>query len=116
MPRDAANKDAAWTFIEFANSVEGQAIVAGTGRTVPSLTAVAESSAFLDPEAKPAHSQVWLDAIPTIRAVPTAATWLEVEEIANEELERAFYGDVPVAEAIATMIRRTTPIFAGDEG
>jgi multiple sugar transport system substrate-binding protein len=116
MPRDAANKDAAWTFIEFANSVEGQTIVAGTGRTVPSLTAVAESSAFLDPAAKPAHSQVWLDAIPTIRAVPTAASWLEVEEIANEELERAFYGDVPVAEAIATMIRRTTPIFAGAEG
>jgi multiple sugar transport system substrate-binding protein len=116
MPAKAANKDAAWTLIEFANSVEGQTILAGTGRTVPSLTQVAASPAFLDPEAKPAHSQVWLDAIPTIRAVPTAATWLEVEEIANEELERAFYGDVPVAEAIATLVSRTTPLFAGEEG
>ena len=50
MPADAANKDAAWTFIEFANSAEGQGIIATTGRTVPSLTAVAESPAFLDPD------------------------------------------------------------------
>ena len=116
MPADAANKDAAWTFIEFANTFEGQEILATTGRTVPSLIAVAESPAFLDPDAKPASSQVWLDAIPVIQAVPSVAAWLEVEEIANEELERAFYGDVPVDEAIATMIARTTPVFAGAEG
>ena len=116
MPADAANKDAAWTLIEFANSAEGQEIIATTGRTVPSLTAVAESPAFLDPDAKPASSQVWLDAILTIQAVPSVAAWLEVEEIADEELERAFYGDVPVDEAIQTMITRTTPIFAGEEG
>jgi multiple sugar transport system substrate-binding protein len=83
---------------------------------VPSLTEVAGSPAFLDPDAKSAHSQVWLDAIPTIRAVPTVATRLEVEEIANEELERAFYGDVPVAATIATMVSRTTPLFAGEDG
>ena len=34
----AQDKDAAWTFIEFANSPEGQAIVAESGRTVPSLS------------------------------------------------------------------------------
>ena len=43
------NKEAAWTFIEFANSVQGQEIVAVSGRTVPSLIEVASSSYFLDP-------------------------------------------------------------------
>jgi multiple sugar transport system substrate-binding protein len=42
-------KDSAWTFIEFANSDAGQKIVARSGRTVPSLVAVAESNVFLDP-------------------------------------------------------------------
>ena len=51
-------------FIEFANSAEGQTIVAKSGRTVPSLKAVAESPAFLDPTAKPASNKVFLDVIP----------------------------------------------------
>ena len=41
-----------------------------SGRTVPSLRAVAESPAFLDPGAKPRNSQVFLREIPHIRAVP----------------------------------------------
>ena len=57
-------KDAAWRFLEFALGPEGQRIAAGSGRTVPSLRSVAESDAFLDPEADPAHSQVFLEQIP----------------------------------------------------
>jgi multiple sugar transport system substrate-binding protein len=116
LPDAGDNKEAAWSFIEYANSEPGQTAVAATGRTVPSLTAVAESPAFLDPNARPAHSQVWLDAIPNMRAVPVIAPWLEVEEFAGEELERAFYGEAPVPEAIRAMIDRTLPLFAGEEG
>ena len=47
----AQDKESAWTLIEFANSAEGQTLMAGTGRTVPSLRQVAESPAFLDPPA-----------------------------------------------------------------
>ena len=112
----ARDKDAAWTFIEFANSPEGQAIVAGSGRTVPSLREVAESEAFLDPVAKPANSQVFLETIPILREVPVMAGWVDIEEIAGEELERAFYGQATVDEAIDAMISRTLPFFAGEEG
>jgi multiple sugar transport system substrate-binding protein len=69
------NKDAAWAFIEFANSVEGQTIVAKSGRTVPSLKAVAESPAFLDPTTKPSRARVFLDFTPDIRGVPIMETW-----------------------------------------
>jgi multiple sugar transport system substrate-binding protein len=112
----AQDKDAAWTFIEFANSPEGQAIVAESGRTVPSLSEVAESEAFLDPEAKPANSQVFLETIPILREVPVMAGWVDVEELAGDELERAFYGQATVDEAISAMITRTLPFFAGEEG
>ena len=77
---------------------------------------MAKSAAFLDPATAPASSQVWLDAIPIIRRFPLLAMWPDIEEIANEEIERAFYGSVPVDEAIREMIDRTAPFFAGAEG
>jgi multiple sugar transport system substrate-binding protein len=105
------DKDSAWTLIEFANSVEGQTIMAGTGRTVPSLRQVAESPAFLDPEQPPTSSQVFLDAIPLLRRVPLLPEWPSIEEMASREIERAFYGQVTVLEAARTAISSTLPYF-----
>jgi len=116
MAAAAADKEAAWAFIEFANSPEGQTIVAQSGRTVPSLIEVAGSDAFLDPAAKPAHSAVFLETIPILRGVPVMAGWVDVEELAGDELERAFYGQAPVDDVISSMITRTLPFFAGEEG
>ena len=107
----AKDKEAAWTFIEFANTVEGQTIMAGTGRTVPSLAAVAESAAFLDPNQRPAHSQIFLDVIPSLRHVPNLPRWTSIEEVVNNEIERAFYGQATVAEAVTTAISQTLPYF-----
>ena len=110
-PASADDKEAVWRFIEFANSPEGQAILAASGRTVPSLTEVAESEAFLDPDAMPANSRVFLDTIPYIRGVPVHPGWVEVETLSGDELERAFYGDATVEEAIQAAITRTTFFF-----
>lgn len=109
------NKEAAWTFIEFANAAEGQTIIAATGRTVPSLKAVAESPAFLDPNTKPAHSQVFLDEIPYIFRLPLVPGWVEIEEIGAAELQRAFYGDATVEEAMSEAIRRSAPYFTEND-
>ncbi len=110
------DKEAAWRFIEFANSPPGQAIVAESGRTVPSLIEVATSEAFLDPEAAPANSAVWLETVDTLRTVPVTPGWVDVEELTGDELERAFYGRASVDEAIEAMVTRTAPFFAGEEG
>jgi len=116
MAAATGDKEAAWTFIEFANSPEGQAIVAESGRTVPSLKSVAQSAAFLDPSVAPANSAVWLDTVDTLGTVPVMAAWVDIEELTGDELERAFYGQASVDEAIAAMIARTAPFFAGEEG
>jgi multiple sugar transport system substrate-binding protein len=112
MPKVSKNKAATWTFIEFANSPEGQTIVAKSGRTVPSLKAVAQSPAFLDPAAKPANSKIFLDGIPAIKGVPIMETWVDIENTVGEELERAFYGDVSVDEMITTATERTLEYFS----
>lgn len=107
----AVYKDAAWTFIEYANSVAGQTILAASGRTVPSLKAVAESPAFLEPHLPPTRSRVFVDTIPTLQRVPVISTWQEVEIVSDQEIERAFYGDISVAEAASLMFQRTEEYF-----
>lgn len=111
MSAKTKGKDAAWTFIEFANSVEGQTLLAGTGRTVPSLRSVAESAAFLDPNQKPAHSQVFLDVVPTLRRLPNHPKWPSIEEAATNEIKRAFYGQATVEEAAALAVEQTQTFF-----
>ncbi len=104
-------REAAWRFIEFANSRTGQELIARTGRTVPSLRAVAESAAFLEPSQPPARSRVFLDTIETVRLVPVMANWAAIEDTASEDIEQAFFGRVSVAEAARAAIQRTRQYF-----
>lgn len=105
------NKAAAFSFMEYANSAEGQAFVAQTGRTVPSIKAIAETPIFLDPAVKPANNQVFLNAIPIIRSTINTDRTEEIEGVVNNELKRAFYGQATVAEAISTAQSRTADMF-----
>jgi multiple sugar transport system substrate-binding protein len=111
MSSTTGDKDAAWTFIEFANSPAGQRTIAASGRTVPSLMSVANSSAFLDPSQPPARANVWLDTAPLLRRVPVISTWQEIESVADVEIERAFYGDITAEEAATLILQRTEEYF-----
>jgi len=111
LPSVSKNKATAWVFIEYANSVAGQTIIAGTGRTVPSLISVANSPAFLDPNAKPANSRVFLDTIPHLRAFPIHPNWAEIEELASVELANGFYGETDVYQAMRNAVDRTREYF-----
>lgn len=105
------NKAAAFSFMEYANSPEGQTFIAQTGRTVPSIRAIAESPIFLDPAAKPANNRAFLDAIPIVRPTINTDTTEQIEGIVNNELKRAFYGQATVTEAIGTAQSRTAELF-----
>jgi multiple sugar transport system substrate-binding protein len=105
------HKEAAWRLVEFANSPQGQAMLAASGRTVPSLRAVAESAAFLAPQLPPASSQVFLESAENARLVPVVSTWEEIERVASEEIARAFYGEVSAAEAASLAVERTREYF-----
>ncbi len=111
MAAAAKNKEEAWTFIEFANSIEGQTIMAATGRTVPSLMSVAESAAFLDPDQPPANARVFIDSVPYLGRVPIMPGWPGIENAASQEIERAFYGQASVSEAAETAVAITRPFF-----
>ncbi len=93
MPVAGKNKAGAWDFIRYADGPEGQKLLAELGRVVPSLKSVAQSPAFLAPDKAPASSQVFLDVIPSIRALPFSPHWSELESAVNEELERAIFAN-----------------------
>ncbi|HEV2073544.1 MAG TPA: sugar ABC transporter substrate-binding protein, partial [Thermomicrobiales bacterium] len=145
MSAEVADKEAAWRFIEYAVGLQGQEILAATGRTVPSLRSVAESTVFYgDPDrpgavgetvntASPASAHVFLDTIPTLRRLPSFATWPEVEDIFNAEFQKSLYDDFDIEKALENVnsnahdaIRRATdddssksvvdPLWAWHEG
>ena len=115
MTKGAEHKDAAWRFLEFAFGADGQRIIAGTGRTVPSHIGVSQSSAFLGPAQPPRSAKVFLDAIPTVRAVPTISTWPEIEDVTNGILENALYRGDRLDDVLRELDEQTRPLFARAE-
>ena len=111
-------KEAAWTFMEFANGPVGQSFLASTGRTVPSLRSAAESDVFLKGSEvtdrlglsnftmAPERARVFVDNIAISRRLPAIANWPGVEWAFNRSFRQAFYSDGDIQGAIArTMIR-----------
>lgn len=101
----------AWRFIEFAMGAKGQAILADSGRTVPSRLDVARSDAFLEPSQPPRSSQVYLDAEPYLRATPRTATWSRVERETDALLEEVFYGRVEREQGLRQLEEKVRPLF-----
>jgi multiple sugar transport system substrate-binding protein len=106
------NPEDALRFIAYATGREGQTITALGGRTVPSLREVSTSGAFLDPVQPPRHSEVFLDAIPSLRRTPVIPTWPEIEDIADEIFTRAFYeDDYSIDDALRELEAATAELF-----
>jgi multiple sugar transport system substrate-binding protein len=95
MSKASKRKDDATKFVRFALGEEGAAIIARTGRTVPSRQSVAEGGDFLDASQPPRSAQVFLDQIPAIRRFPTLAGWNEIEAKADVVVEEWFFGKEP---------------------
>jgi multiple sugar transport system substrate-binding protein len=108
------NVEAAADLVAFAAGEQGQTIAALGGRTVPSLRSVADSPAFLDPSRAPASSGVFLDAVPLIRRTPVVPSWPEIEDIAEEQLTRAFYEGGDVGKYLDEIARQADPLLQRD--
>lgn len=99
-------------FAEYAVSTAGATVLAKSGRTVPSIKALAESPVFLDPAAEPKSSRVFVDAIPTLRRLPSVPGWNEAEEVTEEILTQLFAGRLTVDAAISRIAADTARALA----
>lgn len=109
-------KEAAATFISFATGEEGQTLTALAGRVVPILKSVSRSAAFLDPSQPPAHSEVFLDNIPALRATPVIPAWAEIEALSEETMTKVFYEPgFSIDDGIVEFDEVLGPLFAEDD-
>lgn len=111
--RTSEAKDAAARFVAYAVGRQGQTVTALGGRTVPSLRAVATSPAFLSPLRAPESSQVFLDAVPTLRHTPVTPAWPEVEDVIGTQLQRAFEDGVPLDDVLTEIREQADPLLQG---
>ncbi len=108
----SGNKATAAAFARFAVGPNGGKVLAETGRTVPSLKALAESPAFLDPSKPPRSARVFLDVIPMLRQLPSVAAQSEAEDVADEVLEQYFAGKLSLAATVARIEKDTSAAYA----
>ena len=69
-------------------------MLAASGRSVPSLKAVAESPVFLESDEPPANSKVFVDALSQMHQLPVTPNWSEVEGMTDDMLEELYYGRI----------------------
>ncbi len=109
--KGSENSRLAGDFAAYAVGPEGGAVLAKSGRTVPSVKELAMSPAFLDPAQDPASSQVFLDVIPTLRRLPNVGPEDEAEEAANDLLAQYFAGKADLDRTVAEVRKATAAAY-----
>jgi multiple sugar transport system substrate-binding protein len=117
------NKEAAWRWISFCCSEEGQRIVASLGQAVPPLRSLASSEVFLNPERPPENEQVFLDEMdPEFLRTPgdKMGRWFggysqEFPQIFDPAFDPVWRGEKPAAEAAAEVRPKLEHLLATGE-
>ncbi len=103
--------DAAWKWVEYALGAKGQEVLAASGRSVPSLRAVAESPVFLDADEPPASSKVFVDALSQMHKLPVTPNWVDVEGRTDDVLESLYYGKLGLDAGLTRLAEETDGKF-----
>lgn len=109
----------AWELVRSLVSPETQAGLARLGLAVPTLRSVAESPAFLDPDAKPSRDRVFLDEAEVARVVPWPAN-PKFESLLGTRIDQGVKtADLPLDRAIANFenawaVEGASPLARGD--
>jgi len=103
--------DAAWMWVEYALGTKGQEVLAQSGRSVPSLKAVAESPVFLASDEPPANSQVFVDALSQMHQLPVTPNWNDIEGKTDAILEELYYGRISLDAALTRLAKETDGQF-----
>src|SRR5690606_9231478 len=85
---DTEAEKAAADFIAYTVGDEPTAMLAGTGFVTPTNLDVANSDTFIQPDRRPASSQVFTSATRYIRQLPIGDAWDAVSSLAQRQLTR----------------------------
>ncbi|MCA9243734.1 MAG: extracellular solute-binding protein [Phycisphaerales bacterium] len=102
--KTSPHPEAAWELIKSLCSADGQARAARLGLAVPTIRAVAESDAFLDPTLPPANNRAFIDQVQYCNVMRWPTDSRFEQRLNNRLCEGALrVGEPPLKEAIAQM-------------
>ncbi len=113
--KNSKQKDAAWTFVQFLLSDEGQRILAESKFATPSKKAIASSPAYLT--GNPEHIKVFVDAYAHGRSIQFTPQWFQIMAGGTSVIARAFdpvwLGQAKVEDAVKSASAEVDKILAG---
>jgi multiple sugar transport system substrate-binding protein len=101
--RTTANPDAAWQFVEYATSDDGQSELARIGLAIPIREAVAKSDAYLGQSTKMDHT-LFVDALAYAHLKPVFRGYEEWSAAIGDSLTLAWTGEASVEQALAEAV------------
>jgi multiple sugar transport system substrate-binding protein len=104
--KDGENKDAAWAFVEFLSRPETQVLWYQEATVLPAVQAAWDDPALADDE----NVAVFGEQLKTTKAPPAIATWSEISEAINGQLERVTTGDTSPEDGAKAMQEAATSI------
>ena len=102
--KDTKAPDAAFAFVKFATSVEGQTLAASIGLAVPIRAAVATSSAYLDQTSAAIDHALFVQALDYARPLPVFRGYEEWGTALGDNLNLIWTDQMPLADAIAEAV------------
>lgn len=103
IPEKAANKEAAWRFIEYASRVENQMGVYTIAGAAPALTAALERPELSAPDPYFANQRplaVFLEAQKTAQHFPYVRVWADIDDAFTTAMQEIALGQKPVKQAL----------------
>lgn len=104
IPSKSRHKDAAWRYVKFLTGPEGQKLMVDADFSTPARRSIAKSKNYLTPP--PDSEQVFINEIPFGHQLPLTPKYLEMQNIANEEMDLMWMGQRSVADTCREIDRR----------
>jgi multiple sugar transport system substrate-binding protein len=106
---DAPNRETAWKFVEFVSRPETQLLWYETVNDLPSVQAAWDDPALAEDERLARFGEQLQEA----KSPPAIATWEQIANVIDTQLEQAILGGVSSADAVAAMQQEATTIGTG---
>ncbi len=104
-------KEAAWEFVKYAVSEEGQKLIATLGEAIPSHAGVAESTAWLDPKTKPSNKQAFTESLAFAKWAAKTPKRTKIAPIVGQTVNDLWLGKKTAAEVVAKIKEDTKSIL-----
>ena len=108
--RDSENRDAAWRFVEFLTRPEVQQEFYASASALPTNRTAWESGELADD----ARLAIFGEQLDQAQSPPVMATWEQVADAIDTELEKVTVGDLTAQDAATAMQAQADAIGTGD--